>query len=174
MKAEDQAFNLEPHEMLGVVPGVTPQNLKNLTLRTENVREVANMTIEELNVLIGKEAARKVHGFFNRNLIDIDIHAKGYWYRGIVTTSTVKPAHWPARFFLSFLPFPPPTQASRIHSRITTSRSETLDPARCGSMMTSMGHPRAAHTPATAATVAAAQEADDDVEEGDDAADDGV
>lgn len=73
MNAEDQAFNLEPHEMLGVVPGVTPQNLKNLTLKTENVREVANMTIEELDPLIGKEAARKVHGFFNRNLIDLDL-----------------------------------------------------------------------------------------------------
>ncbi|KAI1424571.1 DNA repair endonuclease XPF [Xylaria sp. FL1777] len=73
MKAEDQAFNLEPHDMLGVVPGVTPQNLKNLTLETENVRDVANMTIEELDPLIGKEAARKVHGFFNRNLIDLDM-----------------------------------------------------------------------------------------------------
>ena len=73
MKAEDQAFNLEPQEMLGVVPGVTPQNLKNLILETENVRDVANMTIEELDPLIGKEAARKVHGFFNRNLIDLDL-----------------------------------------------------------------------------------------------------
>ncbi|KAI2639339.1 DNA repair endonuclease XPF [Xylaria nigripes] len=73
MNAEDQAFNLEPHEMLGAVPGVTPQNLKNLTLNTENVREVANMTIEEMDPLIGREAARKVHGFFDRNLIDIDM-----------------------------------------------------------------------------------------------------
>ncbi|KAI1320158.1 DNA repair endonuclease XPF [Xylariaceae sp. FL0255] len=73
MKAEDQAFNVEPHDMLSVVPGVTPQNLKNLTLETENVREVANLTIEELDPLIGKEAARKVHGFFNRNLIDLDL-----------------------------------------------------------------------------------------------------
>ncbi|KAI1114688.1 DNA repair endonuclease XPF [Nemania sp. NC0429] len=71
MKAEDQAFNREPQEMLGVVPGVTPQNLKTLALETENVREVANMTVEELDPLIGKEAARKVHGFFHRNLIDL-------------------------------------------------------------------------------------------------------
>ncbi|KAI2469720.1 DNA repair protein [Annulohypoxylon bovei var. microspora] len=71
-KAEDQAFNLEPHEMLGVVPGVTPTNLKNITLEAENVREVANMGQGELDPLIGKEAARQVHGFFNRNLIDID------------------------------------------------------------------------------------------------------
>ncbi|KAI0838243.1 DNA repair protein [Hypoxylon sp. FL0890] len=72
MKAEDQAFNLEPHDMLGVVPGITPKNIKNLTLETENIREVANMSKEELEPHIGKEAARQVHGFFNRNLIDID------------------------------------------------------------------------------------------------------
>ncbi|KAI2637623.1 DNA repair protein [Hypomontagnella submonticulosa] len=72
MKVEDQAFNLEPHDMLSVVPGVTPKNLKNLTLETENIREVANMSEAELDPFIGKEAARQVHGFFNRNLIDID------------------------------------------------------------------------------------------------------
>ncbi|KAI0379134.1 DNA repair protein [Hypomontagnella monticulosa] len=72
MKAEDQAFNLEPHDMLSVVPGVTPKNLKNLTLETENIREVANMSEAELDPFIGKEAARQVHGFFNRNLIDLD------------------------------------------------------------------------------------------------------
>ncbi|KAL7621303.1 DNA repair protein RAD16 [Parahypoxylon ruwenzoriense] len=71
-KAEDQAFNLEPHDMLGAVPGITPQNIKNLTLEVENVREVANMKLEELQPLIGKEAARQVYGFFNRNLIDLD------------------------------------------------------------------------------------------------------
>lgn len=72
MKAEDQAFNLEPHDMLSVVPGITPKNIKNLTLVTENIREVANMSKEELEPHIGKEAARQVYGFFNRNLIDID------------------------------------------------------------------------------------------------------
>ncbi|KAI1407763.1 DNA repair protein, partial [Hypoxylon sp. FL1857] len=72
MKAEDQAFNLEPHDMLSVVPGITPKNIKNLTLETENIREVANMSKEELEPHIGREAARQVYGFFNRNLIDID------------------------------------------------------------------------------------------------------
>ncbi|KAI1339303.1 DNA repair endonuclease XPF [Xylariaceae sp. FL0016] len=71
-RAEDQAFNLEPQEMLGTVPGITPQNIKNLTLKTECVREIANMTVEELEPMIGREAGRKVFGFFNRNLIDVD------------------------------------------------------------------------------------------------------
>ncbi|ORY60567.1 DNA repair endonuclease XPF [Pseudomassariella vexata] len=72
MKAEDQAFNLEPQEMLGVVPGVTPKNVKNLVLECANIREVANLTEEELEPLVGREAGRQISHFFGRNLIDID------------------------------------------------------------------------------------------------------
>jgi DNA excision repair protein ERCC-4 len=70
MGAEEQAFNTEPQEMLAVVPGITPKNITNLTLETENIREVANMTVEELEPLVGREAARQIHGFFNRDLIE--------------------------------------------------------------------------------------------------------
>lgn len=72
MRAEDQAFNQEPQEMLAIVPGVTPKNIKNLVLETENVREVANMTEKELEPLVGKTAGRAIHGFFNRNVMDED------------------------------------------------------------------------------------------------------
>ncbi|KAI0174247.1 MUS38-like protein [Pestalotiopsis sp. NC0098] len=72
VRAEDQTFNLEPQEMLGVVPGVTPKNIKNLTLKCENVREVANMTVDELDPLVGREAGRQIERFFARNLIDMD------------------------------------------------------------------------------------------------------
>jgi DNA excision repair protein ERCC-4 len=68
--AEDQAFNLEPQEMLAVVPGVTPKNIKGLVLETENLREVANMEELELEPLVGKEAARLMHKFFNRNVVE--------------------------------------------------------------------------------------------------------
>ncbi|OIW30996.1 DNA repair protein [Coniochaeta ligniaria NRRL 30616] len=72
MGAEEQAFNTEPQEMLAVVPGITPKNITNLTLETENIREVANMAVEELEPLVGREAARQIHGFFNRDLIEDD------------------------------------------------------------------------------------------------------
>ncbi|KAG9258680.1 MUS38-like protein [Emericellopsis atlantica] len=68
--AEDQAFNQEPQEMLGIVPGVTPQNIKNIVLETENIREVANMSEKELEPLVGQTAGRKIHGFFNRNVME--------------------------------------------------------------------------------------------------------
>ncbi|OAQ94390.1 DNA repair protein RAD1 [Purpureocillium lilacinum] len=70
MKVEDQAFNQEPQEMLVVVPGVTPKNIKNIVLETENIREVANMTQGELEPLVGKAAGKSIHGFFNRNVME--------------------------------------------------------------------------------------------------------
>lgn len=71
-KAEDQAFNLEPQEMLAVVPGVTPQNIKNVVHGAGNVRDVANMGEEDLAPLVGKTAAHQIHGFFNRNVMEED------------------------------------------------------------------------------------------------------
>ncbi|KAI0475917.1 DNA repair endonuclease XPF [Xylariaceae sp. FL0804] len=69
----DQVFNLEPRDMLAAVPGVTPASLKNLVLAApEGVRHVANMDAAELEPIVGREAARKMHGFFTRNLIDVD------------------------------------------------------------------------------------------------------
>ena len=70
MRAEDQAFNLEPQEMLGIVPGVTPQNIRNIVLEAENIREVANMEEEDLEPLVGKTAGRQIHKFFNRNVME--------------------------------------------------------------------------------------------------------
>ncbi|KAI0019119.1 DNA repair protein [Xylariomycetidae sp. FL0641] len=67
------AFNQEPHDMLAVVPGVTPKNIGNITLKAENVREVANMSEQELEPMIGREAARQVVRFFEKNLIDVDM-----------------------------------------------------------------------------------------------------
>ncbi|KAJ2967512.1 hypothetical protein NQ176_g9627 [Zarea fungicola] len=69
-RAEDQVFNQEPQDMLAVVPGVTPQNIKNIILKTENVKEVANMTPEELAPLVGKAAGRSIHAFFDRNVME--------------------------------------------------------------------------------------------------------
>ena len=85
-------FNLEPHEMLAAVPGVTPKNIGNLTFGVgstsasssgvgsgtaagaeppASIRDVANMRVPELEPLVGREAARRIHGFFSRSLIDL-------------------------------------------------------------------------------------------------------
>jgi DNA excision repair protein ERCC-4 len=70
MRAEDQAFNREPQDMLRVVPGVTAKNIKNLVIEARNVTEVANMSVEELEPAVGKEAGRQVWRFFNRSVLE--------------------------------------------------------------------------------------------------------
>ena len=69
-RAQDQAFNQGPQDMLAAVPGVTAQNVKNIALEAENVREVANMSVAELEPLVGRTAGLKIHGFFNRNVME--------------------------------------------------------------------------------------------------------
>ena len=68
--AEERPFNTEPHDMLATVPGVTPKNIMNLVLETENLKEVANLGVDELDPMVGKEVARKIHGFFNKDVIE--------------------------------------------------------------------------------------------------------
>lgn len=67
---EHRIFNLLPQEMLRAVPGITPQALERLILETSNISEIANMDVDELDPLIGKEAARKVVGFFRKSVFE--------------------------------------------------------------------------------------------------------
>ena len=67
---EHRIFNLLPQEMLRAVPGVTPAALERLVLETGNITEIANMGVEQLDPLIGKEAARKIVGFFRKSVFE--------------------------------------------------------------------------------------------------------
>ncbi|KAF7954659.1 hypothetical protein EAE96_005778 [Botrytis aclada] len=68
--AEDQVFNREPQDMLRVVPGVTGKNLGNLVMELGNIKEVANADLEELEPVVGKEAGRQIHRFFNKSVLE--------------------------------------------------------------------------------------------------------
>ncbi|AEO54893.1 hypothetical protein MYCTH_74974 [Thermothelomyces thermophilus ATCC 42464] len=65
-----QMFNAVPQEMLATVPGVTQGNIASLMRQAENITEVANMTVEELSPLVGREAACKINGFFAKDLLE--------------------------------------------------------------------------------------------------------
>ena len=66
----DQSFNQTPQDMLRAVPGISEKNLSRITLEVANVRDVSNLTEAELDELVGKEAGRQVHRFFNRSVIE--------------------------------------------------------------------------------------------------------
>lgn len=69
---EHRTFNQLPQDMLSAVPGVNPQALERLVLETGNIHQVANMGVEELDPLVGREVARKIVGFFRRSVFEED------------------------------------------------------------------------------------------------------
>ncbi|OCT54594.1 DNA repair protein rad16 [Cladophialophora carrionii] len=67
---EERTFNTGPQELLRTIPGVTDKNASRLYLETRNVLEVANMSLEELDPLVGREAGRQIVRFFTRTIGD--------------------------------------------------------------------------------------------------------
>ena len=67
---EHRIFNQLPQDMLRAVPGVTPQALERLVLETDNISEIANMDVERLDPIVGREAARKIVGFFEKSVFE--------------------------------------------------------------------------------------------------------
>jgi DNA excision repair protein ERCC-4 len=67
---EHRTFNLLPQDMLRAVLGVTPKSLERLILDTDGLYQVANMDVDKLDCLVGKEAARKIVRFFRRSVFD--------------------------------------------------------------------------------------------------------
>lgn len=68
--AEEQPFNQQPEEMLMHVPGVTSKNIKTLTLETESIRDIANMSVQDLEPFVGGESARRIVRFFAKDLLE--------------------------------------------------------------------------------------------------------
>ncbi|KAJ9272169.1 hypothetical protein DTO212C5_1674 [Paecilomyces variotii] len=67
---EHRTFNALPQDMLRAVPGVTPKVLERLILETESIHQIANMDVEDLDPLIGKESAKKIVGFFGKSVFE--------------------------------------------------------------------------------------------------------
>lgn len=67
---EMRAFNQVPQDMLRALPGVNEKNMITLTLDVENIQELANMEEADLIKLVGTEAGRRIHRFFNQSVYD--------------------------------------------------------------------------------------------------------
>ncbi|RAK96908.1 ssDNA endodeoxyribonuclease RAD1 [Aspergillus ibericus CBS 121593] len=67
---EHRVFNLLPQDMLRAVPGVNPNVLEQLIVETGSIHEIANMNVEQLDPLVGIEAARKIVGFFRKSVFE--------------------------------------------------------------------------------------------------------
>ncbi|KAI9725732.1 MAG: hypothetical protein M1828_002615 [Chrysothrix sp. TS-e1954] len=69
-EAEQQTFSQVPQDMLRAVPGITSKNMSRLTLEVDNVFQVAQMEVDEMEPMMGKESARQIHRFFNKDVFD--------------------------------------------------------------------------------------------------------
>ena len=66
----DKTFNQTPQDMLRCVPGVDGKVLGRLVLETRDLQEVANMSLEELDPMIGREAGRRIVKFFETSVFE--------------------------------------------------------------------------------------------------------
>lgn len=69
----ERTFNTTPQDLLRAIPGVSGKNASRLFLECRDVREVANMSVQELDPLVGSEAGRQIVRFFTRNVFDEEI-----------------------------------------------------------------------------------------------------
>ena len=77
LNPEERTFNTAPQDLLRTIPGVDGKNASRLYLECGNVLEVANMSVDELEPLVGREAGRRIVRFFARNVFDEDDGAGG-------------------------------------------------------------------------------------------------
>lgn len=61
-------FNLTPLDMLRAIPGVDNKAAGIICLEVKDVRTLVNMSVEELDPLVGREVGRKIVGFFGRKV----------------------------------------------------------------------------------------------------------
>ncbi|ETN40204.1 uncharacterized protein HMPREF1541_04480 [Cyphellophora europaea CBS 101466] len=72
LELEERTFNNAPQELLRAVPGITAKNAARLYLETRDVREVANMSVSELEPHVGKAVGRQITRFFGRKVWDVE------------------------------------------------------------------------------------------------------
>jgi len=58
-------YNITPQEMLLSIPGVNHKNYRIIMNNVENILELSQMTVDQLNPLVGIESARLIYNFFN-------------------------------------------------------------------------------------------------------------
>jgi DNA excision repair protein ERCC-4 len=68
--AGQRTFNQTSQDMLRALPGVNEKAVSTLLFEVESIGELANMEVEDLCKVVGTEAGRRVHRFFNRSVYE--------------------------------------------------------------------------------------------------------
>ncbi|CAG8468790.1 14528_t:CDS:10 [Cetraspora pellucida] len=60
-------YNLSPQDILRALPGITAKNYKHIMSKVENLRELTELSLRELQILIGAENGKTLYEFLERN-----------------------------------------------------------------------------------------------------------
>ncbi|OQS04833.1 DNA repair endonuclease XPF [Thraustotheca clavata] len=61
-------YNMNSVDVLRKLPGITQHNYRKVMAHCKNLAQLSNMTVDELEPLIGHSSARKLHRFFTHNV----------------------------------------------------------------------------------------------------------
>ncbi|CAG8763405.1 23191_t:CDS:10 [Gigaspora margarita] len=61
-------YNLSPQDILRALPGITAKNYKHVMSKVENLRELTELSLRELQILIGVENGKTLYEFLERNV----------------------------------------------------------------------------------------------------------
>lgn len=64
----DNSYNLTPQDVLLALPGLTTKNYRLVSNSVRDLKELCDMTQEEMNHLIGVEAGRRLYAFLHKNV----------------------------------------------------------------------------------------------------------
>ncbi|TPX41493.1 hypothetical protein SeMB42_g05553 [Synchytrium endobioticum] len=71
-EAIDSTFAITPADVLRSLPGITSKNYRHVMCEVKDLKTLSEMTLEDLQKIIGNEFARKLHEFFNKDPKDDD------------------------------------------------------------------------------------------------------
>ncbi|CAG8443290.1 10311_t:CDS:10 [Ambispora gerdemannii] len=63
----DSDFNITPQDFLRALPGITSKNYKHVMSRVENLKDLGEMSLTDMQALIGAQYGRLLYDFFNRD-----------------------------------------------------------------------------------------------------------
>jgi hypothetical protein len=66
LRSDGETVDMIQHDLLRKLPGVTASNYWKIISTVRDLRELSNMSVEELTPLMSVGNARKLHTFFNR------------------------------------------------------------------------------------------------------------
>ncbi|CAG8539747.1 12641_t:CDS:10 [Ambispora leptoticha] len=63
----DSDYNITPQDFLRALPGITSKNYKRVMSRVENLKELSEMSLTDMQALIGEQYGRLLYDFFNKD-----------------------------------------------------------------------------------------------------------